>query len=104
MNAGRVELFTIIDGYSGIMIECYFPEMSVTYGKVAYSATLFVPAIEAVFNREAIMAVLDDNELEAVFNQEEVTATLTVAEIEAVAAGAVVATLSPSRYIATKGE
>jgi len=104
MNAARIELFTILDGYSAIRIECYFPEMTVTYGETSYTATLFVPTIEAIFNSEIIMGTLQDNDIEAIFSQGEITAVHETPEIEAIAAGAVVATLSLSTYIATKGE
>ena len=105
MNAGRVELFTVLDGYSAIRVECYFPEMSVTYGKAEYRAALITPLVAADLNMEEIVATFQqDNEVEAVFIQEEITAVSSTHEIEAVAAGAVVATLSPSTYIATKGE
>jgi len=104
MNAARIELFTVLDGYSAIRVECYFPEMTVTYGETSYTATLFVPAIEALFNSETIMGTLQDNELEAIFSQNEITAIHDTPKIEALAAGEVVATLSQSTYIATKGE
>jgi len=104
MNAARIELFTVLDGYSAIRVECYFPEMTVTYGETAYTATLFVPTIEALFNSETIMGTLQDNEIEAIFSQGEITAVHDTPEIEAIATGAVVATLSQSTYIATKGE
>ena len=104
MNAARIELFTILDGYSAIRVECYFSEMTVTYGETAYTATLFVPTIEALFNSETIMGTLQDNDIEAIFSQDEITAVHDTPEIEAIAAGAVVATLSQSTYIATKGE
>lgn len=104
MNASRIELFTILDGYSASRIECYFPEMTITYGETVYTATLFVPTIEAIFNSETIMGTLQDNEIEAIFSQNEITAVHDTPEIEAIAAGAVVATLSQATYIATKGE
>jgi len=104
MNAARIELFTILDGYSAIRVECYFPEMNVTYGETSYTATLFVPTIEAIFNSETIMGTLQDNDIEAIFSQGEITAVHDTPEIEAIAAGAVVATLSLFTYIATKGE
>ena len=104
MNAARIELFTLLDGYSALRVECYFPEMIVTYGETSYIATLYVPTIEAIFNSETIMGTLQDNEIEAIFSQNEITAVHDTPEIEAIAAGAVVATLSLSTYIATKGE
>ena len=104
MNADRVEVFTILDGYSALRIECYFPEMTVSYEKTNYTTILFVPIIEAVFSRETIMSTLQDNDIEAISTQVEITAISNTPEIEAIAAGTVVATLSQSTYIATKGE
>jgi len=63
MNAAGIDLFTILDDYSGVRARYYFPKITVTYGKDSYIATLDNSSIEAV-----------------------------------------VAILSPSSYIATKGE
>lgn len=104
MNTGRIELFTIIDGYSAIRIECYFPEMIVSYGETAYKATLFIPTIKAVLSRETIMGIFQDSEIEAISTQDEIMASYDTHEIEAIVAAEIVATLSQTTYIATKGE
>jgi len=48
MNAAGMEIFTSLDSYSAINIECYFPEMTVTYGEREYSAAYSMYEIEAV--------------------------------------------------------
>lgn len=98
-----LDILTIVDGYSAIRIECYFPAMTVTYGEARYSAALNIQATAAIYNG-AIMATQDDTGIEAVIIPEEITATLSASDLEAVYAGAIIATLNTSTYIATKGE
>jgi len=48
MNAAGMEIFTSLDSYSAISIECYFPEMTVTYIEAEYIAAYSMYEIEAV--------------------------------------------------------
>jgi len=78
--------------------------MIVSYGETAYKATLFIPTIKAVLSRETIMGIFQDSEIEAISTQDEIMASYDTHEIEAIVAAEIVATLSQTTYIATKGE
>jgi hypothetical protein len=84
VHAAVLEFSAVLDGYSAIRIECYFPEMTVIYGKAAYAAVLEIPTVTAVFNRKRF------------------TAILAVPKVEAVAGGMVAASYISTGYLATK--
>ena len=88
MYPAVLEVLTIIDGYSAILIECYFPaEITATYDKVEYTAALEVPAVAASYARK---------EIEATYSATAVTASFTRKEI--------VAKYEPMIFAASKGE
>lgn len=68
------EISTIVDGYSAILILCYFPEMTVTYNREVYSARLEVPALAASLVKEEIAATYTGAGVAASFTGQEITA------------------------------
>jgi len=75
MYPSVMEISTIIDGYSAILIEYYFPaEVNATYDRVEYTAVLEVPAVTASYAREEIEATYSATAMTASFIREEIVA------------------------------
>ena len=102
-----IDVAMVVDGYSALIVPFHIPPMlTVTYGRVEYSAALDTSTITAGLNRsEVIMASFNQDEsIEAYYDKEEIEAAFSSPEIVATFGGQAVATLTTGPYIATRNE